>query len=525
VGGKLITTNGRLQEAGNILWRDGGILAYQRDASQLVPEANFVRDVDFCSTAFLLVRTAVLKQLAGFDEEFAGTVYQDADLCVRIAEAGCRVIYDPAVVVRYHARIEQRYSRDVADDPAAIQRIFARKHINYLRFRYIADPRVQAFARSTLVRQRRLLFIEDTVPLRWIGSGFVRSCDLIGVLASMDFFVTVFPVNGDRFDLAATYAELPDTVEVLHDRQLADLDSLLAERQGYYDVIWVARTHNLDRAAEALLRNTAGTGRPPRIVLDTEAIAAIREAGRRRLTDPDGAFDLNKAIADEFAKAQICQNIVAVSDYEAAKLRELGFADVAVIGHMRELHPTSRGFDDRAGLLFVGAIHEAASPNYDALCWFVDEVLPLVEAELAWETRLTVVGYTAEHVSLERFRGHARVTLRGMVADTEPLYAAHRLFVAPARFAAGAPYKVYEAASFGLPVVATELLREQLGWEDGRELLAADHTDPAGFARKIVTLYRDAELWQRLRDSALARLAAENSRKRYVTALTGLLGD
>ena len=57
-----------------------------------------------------------------------------------------------------------------------------------------------------------------------------------------------------------------------------------------------------------------------------------------------------------------------------------------------------------------------------------------------------------------------------MVADTEPLYAAHRLFVAPARFAAGAPYKVYEAASFGLPVVATELLREQLGWEDGLEL-------------------------------------------------------
>ena len=66
MGGQLITTNGRLQEAGNILWRDGGIPGYQLRRMQLVPEANFVRDVDFCSTAFLLVRTAVLKAVGRF---------------------------------------------------------------------------------------------------------------------------------------------------------------------------------------------------------------------------------------------------------------------------------------------------------------------------------------------------------------------------------------------------------------------------------------------------------------------------
>jgi glycosyltransferase involved in cell wall biosynthesis len=164
------------------------------------------------------------------------------------------------------------------------------------------------------------------------------------------------------------------------------------------------------------------------------------------------------------------------------------------------------------------------SPNYDGLCWFVDEVLPLVEQELGWETRLHIVGYTGAGVSLDRFGNHPRVTLRGAVAETEPLYNAHRVFIAPTRYAAGTPYKIYEAASFGVPVVATELLRQQMGWEDGKELLAADSADPAQFARHVVTLYRDPALWQALRDNALARLAAENGREHYVQALTTILG-
>ncbi|HSU07497.1 MAG TPA: glycosyltransferase, partial [Acetobacteraceae bacterium] len=101
----------------------------------------------------------------------------------------------------------------------------------------------------------------------------------------------------------------------------------------------------------------------------------------------------------------------------------------------------------------------------------------------------------------------------------------HRVFVAPTRFAAGVPYKVHEAASFGLPVIATELLRSQLGWENETELLAAEMTDPADFAHNVVRLYRDQALWQRLRDGAAARITAENGRGRYVQALRSILGS
>jgi glycosyltransferase involved in cell wall biosynthesis len=118
------------------------------------------------------------------------------------------------------------------------------------------------------------------------------------------------------------------------------------------------------------------------------------------------------------------------------------------------------------------------SPNYDSLCWFVDEVLPMIEADLGYETRLTVAGFVGHDVEFDRFRDHPRMTLLGAVADLTPLYDSHRVFVAPTRYAAGLPHKVHEAASFGIPVVATELPRARLDWQDRRDLLVADADDP-----------------------------------------------
>ncbi len=518
VGARLVGPDGRILSAGGIVWREGGVMDYLRGAEATAPEASFTRTVDFCPSAFLLARAAVLQEMDGFDETFQHANLADADLGIRMTAAGYRTVYDPAVVVHQLA-----HARQPDADPGQAGAFF-RKHKNHLRFRYLADPKVEVFARSIDADPKRVLFIEDLVPLRMIGSGFGRSNDLIRVMASMGVSVTVYPMNDRGFDLAAIYADMPDTVEVMHDRTLMDLDTFLAERQGYYDLIWVARTHNLDRIMTGLTRSTTGAGRPPRVVLDTEAISALREAARQRAFGEATDLDLEAAILKEFDNAHFCQNIAAVTEREADTLRSLGFTDAIVVGHIRDLTPTPRDFAGRSGLLFIGAMHEMASPNYDSLCWFADEVLPLIERELGWETRVSLVGYTGPDVSLDRFRDHPRITLRGSVGNTEPLYDSHRLFIAPTRYAAGTPYKVYEAASFGLPVVATELLRQQLGWEDGTELLVADGADPEGFARQVVRLYRDPVLWQTLRENALARLARENSREHYVQALTTILG-
>jgi GT2 family glycosyltransferase len=515
IGAKLVRAHGRLEAAGGIVWGDGTILGYLHDASPLAPEANFVRGVDFCSTAFLLVRTDLLRRLDGFDETFAACGGADVDLCLRIAETGSRVVYDPAVVVHRLTEIGLN-----GGPPQSPQALFS-KHGKLLRFHHSITTGAHLLARvceTTL----RVLFIDDTIPLRRLGSGFVRSNDLIQVMASLGYGVTVYPINRCHLALETIYRDLPDSVEVMHDRACEQLEEFLIARQGYYDAIWVARTHNLDRIKPVLERTAACVAGFPRLVLDTEAIATLRQAGLGLLTDTT-PVDIDAAIMREFANADLCQSIIAVSAMEARKLHDLGFRNIAVIGHCRVPQPTPRAFADRAGILFLGAMHHNESPNRDALEWFVGDVLPLIEEALGWETRLTVAGYLDPAVSLQMYRAHPRITLRGAVEETEQLFDAHRIFVAPTRYAAGLPYKVHEAASYGLPVVASELLCQQLGWQDGRELIAVDAANPAEFARRIVELYRDAVLWKILRENALERVRTELGRAQYAAAVRQVL--
>jgi glycosyltransferase involved in cell wall biosynthesis len=485
VGGRVIDDEGRLSDA-------AGGEQRQHQASALVPEVNFVRDVDVCSDLFLLLRTTLFNELGGFEEAESN---EAADLCRRIVQAGFRVVYDPTIVAFDHA----------PERPAAVPSS--------------DTPHV---VRAIPTHRRRVLFIDDTIPLRMTGSGFVRSNDLIAVMTSLGFGVTVFPLDPPPAGPAAIATDMSDVVEVMYDRTCRDLEAFLRERAGSFHAIWIARTHNLDRVRAPLEAGLAGHEPQPTLVLDAEAVAALRLAGEATLHGRD--FDLEAALAAEFCNAHLCRRLVAVSDAEAGTLRGLGFDAVSVIGHLCEARPTPRPFFERAGLLFIGAIHEEGSPNYDGLCWFIDEVLPLIERELGWETRLTVAGYLAPGVSLDRYSQHPRVTLRGAVAETGELYDSHRLFVAPTRYAAGLPYKVHEAASLGLPVVATELLRVQLGWTAGEELLAVDPADGAAFARCIVLLYRDEALWHRLRDRALARIRTEHGREQYMQAVLGVLG-
>ncbi len=55
-------------------------------------------DVPFASGAFMFCRTAVLKQVGGFDERYF-LYFEDADLCRKVHEVGYRTVYYPEASV------------------------------------------------------------------------------------------------------------------------------------------------------------------------------------------------------------------------------------------------------------------------------------------------------------------------------------------------------------------------------------------------------------------------------------------
>jgi hypothetical protein len=206
---------------------------------------------------------------------------------------------------------------------ASAREVFVRRNHEYLCSRHIADPQAEVFARSVEDGRQHILFIEDQIPLRMLGSGFVRSNDVIRMMVELGHHVTVFPMASCSFDPAAIYADFPEAVEVMHDRSFDYLGALLEGRKGYYDTVWVVRAHNLDRVRPILDGVVVDSDHPPQVVLDTEAVFAVREALHEALKNGKEARVEDNAIAREFKNAELCRHIIAVNESESAILRRL----------------------------------------------------------------------------------------------------------------------------------------------------------------------------------------------------------
>jgi glycosyltransferase involved in cell wall biosynthesis len=193
----------------------------------------------------------------------------------------------------------------------------------------------------------------------------------------------------------------------------------------------------------------------------------------------------------------------AVSAFERDLIAQRFRGPIEILPFAIAADPTPASHGERNGLLFVGAI-EDRSPNEDALLWFVREMW----AFMSPEQRAAMPIRHAGVMTSQQLRAYAdRVTFLGAVPDLRPVYNEARIFVAPTRFAAGLPQKVYEAAANGLPVIASPLLAKQLGWTDGVELLVPQ--TPGEWVAAIGRLNADATLWMQLRDAALQRVRAE----------------
>lgn len=524
VGGKIILPDGTLQEAGSIVWQDGSCLGYGRgDAPDAYPYM-FQRTVDYCSGAFLLTNRKLFEQLAGFDEAYQPAYYEETDYCLKLQQAGYKVVYDPKVVILHYEFASSASSKGVIALQQRNQEIFREQHQQWLESQYPADLDRVLFARiSAKVQRQRILFIDDRIPHPYLGSGYTRSHSILNTIVDLGYLVTFYPTDlSYQEDWQTVYEDINPEVEIAQGHGLEGLADFLRTRVGYYSQIFVSRPHNMDHLNYILSQEDLLTD--SKIIYDAEALYSLRDFAYQELKGTSVRLEAQqRAIAEELNLARKSDVIVSVSPKEQQHFLDYGYEQVEVLGHALEVAPTPNSYSDRQNILFVGSVYELESPNADSILWLAEEIFPQIQQQLGEEIKLIIAGtntVTELQAKLAALDNQG-INMLGRVEDLTALYNQARLFVAPTRFAAGIPHKVHEAAAQGLPVVTTSLIASQLQWQNEIELLTGDRA--ADFAQQCVKLYQDAELWQKLRLNALEQIAQQCSTEYFRATLKQIL--
>jgi len=497
-GAQLLYPDGRLQEAGGVVFADGSAWNYGRFESPEDPRFAYVREADYISGAAIAIPRALFNRVGGFDTRYAPAYYEDTDLAFAVRAAGLRVRYQPAARVVHDEGTTA--GTDTASGPKAAQvrnqSVFARHRAPDLATQ-LAPGTVPTPA--TLHRDRRqVLVVDATTPRPDRDSASLRLYNLMRLLVEEGahvVFLAADLAHGGRHTAALQALG----VEAWYAPYARRLPAWLHEHAHRFDTVMVSR-HYVMRELLPLLRAHAPQAR---LVFDSVDLHFLREARTARLAG-DAALSRNAARtrAQETEVVSRCDVTVVVSADEAHLLAsEVPGARVEVLSNVHEVAGAGLPFGQRRDLVFVGGFGHP--PNADAVKWFCEDVFPLVRERLP-EVRFHCIGVDPPP-AIQALAGQEGVLIHGHVPDLSPYMDGCRVAVAPLRVGAGVKGKINLSMAHGQPVVATSIAAEGMHLRDGVDVLVAD--DPGDFAASIVRLYGDATLWMELSLNGHANIA------------------